>query len=124
MSYKAKGTIKSISTPESVGTGKKLSFRIDNGEQYSNIMEFELYKGADYVEHIDNFVKYNKVGDSVEVEFNIKTFNWKPESDDKIFTSLSCWKVEKVESSETPPTFKEVGDDYKEIEDEDNGLPF
>jgi hypothetical protein len=123
MSYKAKGTIKSISTPESVGTGKKLSFRIDNGEQYSNIMEFELYKGADYVEHIDNFVKYNKVGDSVEVEFNIKTFNWKPESDDKIFTSLSCWKVEKVENLEIPkPHFEEIGEDLNEKEPDD--LPF
>ena len=99
MSYKAKGIIKSVSKPETVGTAKKLFFRIDNGEQYNNIMEFELYKGAEYVEHIDNFIKYNKVGNSVEVEFNIKTFNWKPESEDKIFTSLSCWKVEKAESS-------------------------
>lgn len=104
MSYKVKGTIKSISDAETVGTGKKLFFRIDNGEQYNNIMEFELYKGADYVEHIDNFTKYNKVGDSVEVEFNIKTFNWKPESDDKIFTSLSSWKVEMVGNTDTPQT--------------------
>ena len=99
MSYTVKGKIKSISEPEVVGAGKKLSFRIDNGEQYSNIMEFELYKGADYIEHIDNFIKYNKVDDSVEVEFNIKTFNWKPEADNKIFTSLSCWKVTKAEST-------------------------
>ena len=101
MSYTVKGKIKSISEPETVGTGKKLSFRIDNGEKYSNIMEFELYKGADYIENIDNFIKYNKVDDSVEVEFNIKTFNWKPEADNKIFTSLSCWKVTKAESGES-----------------------
>jgi len=96
MSYKVKGIIKSISKVEDAGAGKKLSFRIDNGEQYNNIMEFELYKGADHLEHLDNFSKYNKISDSVEVEFNIKTFNWKPEADDKIFTSLSCWKVEKA----------------------------
>ncbi len=109
MSYKVKGIIKSISDVENAGTGKKLSFRIDNGEQYSNLMEFELYKGADYVEHLDNFSKYNKIGDNVEVEFNIKTFNWKPEADNKIFTSLSCWKVEKVEGNDTIPSpFKEI----------------
>ena len=123
MSYKVKGIIKSVSKPETVGTGKKLAFRIDNGEQYSNIMEFELYKGAEYVEHIDNFIKYNKVGDSVDVEFNIKTFNWKPEADDKIFTSLSCWKVDKLkaESLDANPNFETTTD----IHEEDNlDLPF
>ena len=96
MSYKVKGSITTISDIEDAGKGKKLSFRIDTKEQYNNIVEFELFKGADYVEHLDNFVKYNKVGDEVEVEFNLKTFNWKPESDNKIFTSLSAWRVEKM----------------------------
>lgn len=123
MSYKVKGIIKTISKPETVGNAKKLFFRIDNGEQYNNIMEFELYKGAEYVDHIDNFTKYNKVGDSVDVEFNIKTFNWKPESEDKIFTSLSCWKVTKAESDnlDTNQNF-ETTTDVNEIEED--GLPF
>jgi len=120
MSYKVKGTIKSISKIEDAGAGKKLLFRIDNGEQYSNIMEFELYKGAEYLEHLDNFSKYNKVDDSVEVEFNIKTFNWKPEADDKIFTSLSCWKVEKVGNTDTPQ-FEPVEESLTDAPDD---LPF
>ena len=122
MSYKVKGIIKSISEPETVGTAKKLFFRIDNGEQYNNIMEFELYKGAEYVEHIDNFIKYNKLGTSVEVEFNIKTFNWKPEADDKIFTSLSCWKVEKAEEV-APPPLAPINNDLNTNDEIDN-LPF
>jgi len=124
MSYKVKGTIKSISKVEDAGTGKKLSFRIDNGEQYSNIMEFELYKKEEYVEHLEKFPKYNKIGDSVEVEFNIKTFNWKPDADNKIFTSLSCWKVEKSDADTTPPPakFEEVGNALNDNEPED--LPF
>ncbi len=125
MSYKVKGIIKSISDVETAGTGKKLSFRIDNGEQYSNLMEFELYKGADYVEHLDNFSKYNKIGDNVEVEFNIKTFNWKPEADNKIFTSLSCWKVEKVKSDDTiPAPFEEISTNEVNQGEGDLGLPF
>ena len=120
MSYKVKGTIKSISTPEDVGTARKLFFRIDNGEQYNNILEFELYKGAEYVEHIDNFIKYNKVNDSVEVEFNIKTFNWKPEADNKIFTSLACWKVEKAEATVADNTTVQTNNDPTP----DDDLPF
>ena len=102
MSYEIKGTIKSISAITEAGQGKKLSFRINTEDQYNRIAEFEMYKGADYLEHLDNFIKYNKVNDSVLVEFNLKTFNWKPEADNKIFTSLSCWKVTKVDY-ETPP---------------------
>ena len=99
---KIKGTIKRITPIEEAGAGKKLSFRIDTGEQYNNIVEFEMYKGPDYIEHLDNFVKYNKIDDLVEVEFNLKTYNWKPEAEDRIFTNLSAWRVDKVDS-ETPP---------------------
>ena len=99
MSYEIKGTIKSISAITEAGQGKKLSFRINTEDQYNPIAEFEMYKGADYTEHLENFIKYNKEGDSVVVEFNLKTFNWKPESEDKIFTSLSCWKVTKQDSN-------------------------
>jgi hypothetical protein len=98
MSYKLKGSITAISEIADAGNGKKLSFRIDTKEQYNNIVEFEMFKGADYVEHLDKFTKFNKVGDDVEVEFNLKTFNWKPESDNKIFTSLSAWRVEKADA--------------------------
>ena len=116
MSYKVKGKITSISEITDAGAGKKLSFRIDNGEQYSNIMEFELYKGAEYLEHLDNFSKYNAVGSSVEVEFNIKTFNWKPDADNKIFTSLSCWKIEKVDGSDSPSSIPdETSEDIDEM---------
>lgn len=106
MSYKVKGSIVSISEIEDAGNGKKLSFRIDTKEQYNNLIEFEMFKGAEYTEHLDNFKKYNKVGNEVEVEFNLKTYNWKPESENKIFTSLSAWKVNKVvnePATEEPP---------------------
>ena len=117
MSYNLTGTITTISKIESVGEGKKLTFRVDTGEQYSNLYEFELYKGADYVEHLDKFTQYNKVGDFVDVEFNLRTFNWKPEADNKIFTSLSCWKVEKAQA-QLPAT--DIGVPSEEIAD----LPF
>ncbi len=118
MSYTGKGKISTVSDIVEVGQGKKLTFRIDTSDQYNPIWEFELYKGASHLEHLDNFVKYNKVGDEVEVEFNIKTFNWKPEADNKIFTSLSAWKVSKADAGTPTPEAAPV-----EASD-DSSLPF
>lgn len=101
MNYTVKGTIKTITEVEVLPTGAaKLSYRIDTGEDYNNLWEFEIYKGVDHVEHAHNFVKYNNVGDVVEVEFNIRPRVW--EEKDKVFTTLSHWKCTKVEGAEAP----------------------
>jgi len=110
MSYNVKGTIKTISDIETLSNGaKKLSFRIDTGEQFNNLLEFELYKAEKDAEHAENFKKFNNVGDFVNVEFNLRAFNWRPEADNKIFTSLSCWKVTKEGTNEA--TKEDVADD-------------
>lgn len=102
MGFKVQGVITRISEIKEHNNGaKELTYRIDTGEQYNNIIEFQIYKGGEHTSHVDNFLKYNKVGDRVEVEFNLKTFNWKPEADDKVFTSLSHWKLEKIGTEQT-----------------------
>jgi len=113
--YKVVGKLVSVSDIEQAGEGKKRSFRIDTGQQYNNLLEFELYKKEEYVEHLEKFTEYNKIGSQVEVEFNLRSFNWKPEAENKIFTSLSCWKVNKVDSSNNAPT---------ESEESKSELPF
>lgn len=122
MSYTVKGTIIVIGEKQMFDAGSgKLTFRIDTGEAYSNILEFELFKGASYVEHLDNFTKFNKVGDAVEVEFNLKTNLWTNPKTQKesLFTSLSCWKVEKAEgvthSESQPSTPTEVKEDISDL---------
>jgi len=106
---KVKGQIISIGDTQTFDSGaKKLSFQIDNGEQYNNILSFDLFKGAEHVSHLDNFIKFNKVGDSVEVEFNIQC----KEYNGKYYTNLQMWRCEKVgEQTETKPTFVAEGDD-------------
>ena len=100
MNYELKGKIISISDIEDKPNGaKELTYRIDTGEQYNNIVEFQLYKTSEHVSHVDNFVKYNKIGDMVNVEWSLRTFNWKPNEDNKIFTSLSHWKSTKLDST-------------------------
>ena len=116
MSYNKKGLITTISAITDAGAGKKLTFRIDTGEDYDKIWEFEMYKKAEYVEHLDSFIKFNKVGDSVDVEFNIKSRSWtNPATNiERMFTSLSAWRVDKVDG-DTPPQSQETplpaGDD-------------
>lgn len=107
MNYKTTGTITSISPIETLSNGAlQLTYRIDNGEEHNSMMEFQVYKKAEHSEHMDNFVKYNKVGDKVNIEFTIRTFNWEPEGKDKVFTSLSHWKLEKVsEDRQEEPEF-------------------
>ena len=72
---------------------KKLTFAIDTGEQYNNIIAFEVFGD----EKVDNFVKYNKVGKTIDVEFNLSSNKWK----DKYFTSASAWKITNANDTET-----------------------
>ena len=72
---------------------KKLTFAIDTNEEYNNIVAFEVFGD----EKVDNFVKYNKVGKTVDVEFNLSSNKWK----DKYFTSASAWKITNANDTET-----------------------
>lgn len=112
MNETIKGTVKELLEVQSgvaKSSGKewkKQAFIVSNNEGYEGkeqIFAFEVF-GADKV---DNLTKYNKVGDKVEVSFNIQT----NEYNGKYYTSLQSWKV----SSATP---QEI------VEDDPNPLPF
>ena len=108
MNETIKGTIKQLLEVQS-GTSKagkdwkKQTFIVSNNEGYEGkeqIFAFEMF-GA---EKVDNLSKYNKVGDKVEVSFNIQT----DEYNGKYYTSLQAWKV----MSSTPQEIvAEVNDD-------------
>ena len=124
MSYKVEGTITAISEKQMFDAGSgKLTFKVNTGDEYNDDLEFELYKGAKYVEHLDNFTKYNNIGDNVEVEFNLKSKSWtNPKTnEERTFTSLSCWKVEKSEGS-TPA--QSQPSPRPTVEDTTEDLPF
>ena len=87
---------------------KKLTFVGETQEQYNNLYAFELFGE----EKVDNFVKFNKVGDVVDVDFNVSTREW----EGRYFTSLSAWKVFKAnaEAAQVPSP----------ADDPANDLPF
>lgn len=73
----------------------KLSFILETTEEYNNLYCFEVFG----TEKVENFEKYNKVGQEVEVSFNVSTNEW----NGKYFTSLQAWKIFKADGvAETP----------------------
>lgn len=98
------------------GSGEwvKQSFVIDNGEQYNNLASFEVFGD----EKVENLNKYNKVGDSVEVTFNISCNEWQG----KYYTTLQAWKVFKSDSA-VAQAVAQIDNAIPPAEEE-TGLPF
>ena len=97
MSFTIKGKILSIGEVKNFDNGAKaIDYQVETNEQYNNLYSFEMYKGAEHVQHIDNFIKYNKVGDQVSVEFNVRT----SEYNGRFFSSLTPWRVDKIDQAQ------------------------
>lgn len=89
--FKVIGRIKSIGEKQEIGSNGfyKRSFVVETEENYPQVIQFESSK-----EKSDNLAKFNKVGDRVEVSFNLRGREWtNPEGVVKCFNSLDAWKV-------------------------------
>lgn len=98
--FKVRGTITKIGEKKTLTNGVALDYLVEATEEngFKTLYNFGMYKKTEYSEHVDNFIKYNKVGDNVEVEFTIRG----QEYNGKIYNNLSHWKCEKLE--EAKPT--------------------
>ena len=90
---KVTGNITAINAPESISGGKynKMTFVVSNKDGYEGADKnyaFEIFEKAEG-ERITNFNKFNKVGQNVEVSFDIRC----NENNGKWFTSLAAFKV-------------------------------
>ena len=72
---------------------QKLSFILETTEDYNNLYCFDVFGD----EKVEQFLKYNKVGQEVDVSFNVQTNEYKG----KYYTSLQSWKIFKAEAGET-----------------------
>jgi len=110
---KVKGKIVKILEVEK-GTAKsgkewqKQNFVIDTGAKYNPEVCFQLFGD----EKIENFEKYNKLNQEVEVSFNVSSREYKG----KYYHNLDAWMV-KSASAETAPK-------KQELEPVDDDLPF
>lgn len=129
MSYEVKGVLKNVlpvqtGTTKSGDEWKKVSFVVSNNDGYEGreqLFCFEIF-GA---EKVDNFNKYNQVGNEVNVKFEIRTNEYQG----KYYTSLSAFRVESGErveqASYTPDTQPKIHPAPVSIDDVgDDSLPF
>ena len=111
MSLQLTGTIKLIGEKQVFDSGfQKVEFVVKtNDEKYPQDVKFEIMQ-----DKVDDFLKYNKVGVSVDVDFNVRGNEYKG----KHYVSLSAWKVFKSEANK-PAT--DIGVPAEEITED---LPF
>ena len=100
MNYKMKGTIAQIGEKKTLDNGAVvLDYTVNETSEngYVTPFSFNIYKGAEYAEFVEKFIEFNKVGDQVEVEFNIRG----KEYNGRIYNNLSHWRCDKV-STDAP----------------------
>lgn len=86
---KLTGKIKLIGEKQTFDSGfQKIEFVITTSDTYPQDVKFEVLK-----DKVDNFIKYNKVGQDVDVSFNINGSEYKG----KYYVNLIAWKVFKAE---------------------------
>lgn len=89
---KLQGKILKIGELESFESGfRKVEFILKTEGEYSQEIKFESHK-----DKAENFIKYNKEGDDVDVSFNIKG----NEHNDKYYVNLVAWRTDKIEDKE------------------------
>lgn len=90
------GDVKS-GTGKSGAEWKSIEFIVEEDiEKFPQSAVFKMMKSGEHVKHVDNFSTYNKIGDQVDVEFNLKCNKWK----DSFFQDLQVWKITKLGASQ------------------------
>ena len=110
MKYNVKGKITKIGEKKELTNGAfVLEYIVEHVAEngWTTPFKIEQYSKVDKVEFMDSFLQYNKVGDAVEVEFDIKG----REYEGRVFNSLSHWSCKKTEdTAPVESTAEEVND--------------
>jgi hypothetical protein len=113
MDLEIKGTLTKIGETVT-GTGKdgapwqKLTYLVETDQTYNNLYAFEVFSQ----EKVQQFKKYNTVGNKVSVKFNVSTNEWKG----KYFTTLQSWRCTKDNLEDAPQKVVQA--------EEESDLPF
>lgn len=118
-------TIKSIGKLETFANDfKVVKFVVVTKEEYPQTLELQATK-----DKAENLLKYNKVGDVVDVSINLRGREWtSPKGEVKVFNTIEAWKVFKSDSQEKAEevvenVFPTINQDELKVPDFDN-LPF
>ena len=124
------GTIKEV-TPVQSGTAKtgtawkKQTFVVaetyqkNDGSTGENLVAFDLFGE----EKVENFGKYNKIGDNVEVKASVRSNRWEKDGKVSFFTSANAWRIDKATTAaDTPPQSQPT--QMEEPQGQVDALPF
>ena len=103
-------TIKSIGELKTFDSGfSTLDFIVVTDEQYPQTLKLQINK-----DKAENFLKYNKVGQKVDVSINLRGREWtNPKGEVVVFNTIEAWKVFKAEdvTAEEPTPAPEPTED-------------
>ena len=116
MDFKVTGEITHISDvvkgqkKDGSGEWQKLTFVVTTSAQYNNLYAFDVFGD----EKVENFQKFNKLNQNVQVSFNIRTNEYQG----KYYVSLGAWKIMKADvaqaaAMDSVPTDEELPDFLK-----------
>jgi len=123
------GTIKEV-TPVQSGVSKagkewsKQTFVVaetyekQDGTKGENLVAFELFG----TEKVENFGKFNKLGDNVEVKASVRSNRWEKDGKVSFFTSANAWRIDKATEGTTPAQSQETV--IPEPVEDNSPLPF
>lgn len=114
------GTIEKIFDTITFDSGfRKREFVVKTSGQYPQLIKFEVVK-----DKCDTLAQYNKVGDLVNVSFNLRGNEFTKNDKTMYFNTLSAWKIQKIEADKhlgTEQVVETVGGVMDKVEDD---LPF
>ena len=87
---------------------------------YPQIALFSFFKSGEYMKFAKDFNEYFKLGDEVNVDFNLKCQKYTKDNVEKKFYKTECWKLEKAEVAQEQKL--ETTNDVNDSEPDD--LPF
>lgn len=91
----------------------------DSSSEYPQTLELQCTQ-----DKAENLIKYNKVGDRVDVDFNLRGREWtNAEGKVSVFNTIEAWKVLKAETTNAEPTNFQVKTVESVVDSEDD-LPF
>ncbi len=96
--YKVKGKLKSISDKKTLDNGAVILDYVleetsENG--FVTLYAISMYKKPEFSNHVDNFIEYNKIGGTYEVEFTIRS----SEYNGRVYNNLNHWRIESLETT-------------------------
>ena len=92
------GTIEKIMETQTFDSGfQKREFIVNTGGDYPQKVKFEVTKDKCFTASCTKWFNCNKVGDVVNVSFNIRGSEYTKNERTMYFVTLAAWRVDKVE---------------------------